>query len=733
MRHKLLFFILLFIVLGISSSKSMPAYPRKIPVYIGNEMTFIRLMGDEYNKRAETLEGYTLLQKDNEWYYAEKASDGYLIASEYKLSLSLDVETEIYLKRTPLHLRADKNVHHIVKAKQNNVRQMKTQAAIGNRKILVIMMQFTDYSFVKEQTDFARLFNEDNYREDGACGSVFDFYKDVSYGKLQLVCDVIGPFTSRYDRAYYGGNLKNGDDKNPEALFIEAIEEASLHVNLKNYDADNDGYVDNVHIIFAGHGEEAGASSDAIWSHEATYYTPYEYQNMLIDRYSCAPELRGNTGNGISRIGPHCHEIGHALGAMDFYDTDYDDHGGFVGTGNWDVMAGGSWNADGVIPADFNPYVKMANFGWIDIKEMPEGQILLSPSLDSEFNYYRLSNNENDYYLVENRSSRKWGEALPGVGMLIYHIHPNIANVGNRINASYPQMCYPVCASSNYSLPNTTSASYGSINSSGCPFPGSSGMKQFNMSTKPAAFTWDDETSNIDLRDIAFASNVDITIVNHSNTVDYTESDILSQIDFEQPAKYTILSEQGDSQWKWVKIDDSQKEKNSIKPHGGNGYLCLQPGKLSNGKQQSSVIFSTPETSNKNLASLSFYYQANSYRTGVPVMDISYSCNEKEWESVPILGNGDNSWKYFSINLPEAKSYNIKFTGYASYGQAICLDDLIVTQKVTTGISSINESAAKSSQEKQIYDIFGRKLDSLQKGLNIVRQEDGMVKKILVK
>lgn len=711
----------------------MPAYPRKIPVLIGHELTYIRLLGDEFNKRAESLDGYSLIQKDNVWYYAEKDNSGYLKASAHKLSASLDAETISFLNNTPLHLQPVMNTPKTMRTRGNDDGQMKVQAAIGDRRILVIMMQFSDIYFTKDQTDFQRLFNEENYQEDGACGSVYDFYNDVSYGKLHLVCDVIGPFTSQYDRAFYGGNEKNGNDKNPEALFLETMEFAAMHVNLRDYDADGDGYVDNIHIIFAGHGEEAGASSDAIWSHEATYYTPFEYQGMLIDRYSCAPELRGNMGEGISRIGPHCHEIGHALGAMDYYDTDYNDHGKFEGTGNWDVMAGGSWNSDGVIPADFNPYVKMVDFGWINIKEMPEGQISLSPSLDSEDNYYRLSNDANDYYLLENRSSRKWGKALPGTGLLIYHIHPNIANVGNKINATYPQKCYPVCASSTNALPGSTSASYGNINSSGCPFPGSSGKRMFNSSSKPAAFVWDEGLSTIDLRDIDITSDGEIRMVNYSKGGDYTGGEVLSQIDFEYSIKYSVSVDQGDAKWNWVKVDDSQKEKGELKPHGGNGYLRLQPGKLSMGKQQSSFIFITPEIASGSFASLSFFYQAISYRTGIQIMDVSYSCDGINWETISIVGNGKADWKSYSLTLPESQSYSIKFTGYASYGQAICLDDIVITRKYSTDIKLINESFIKPSNDRQVFDLHGRLIEKPQKGLNIIRQTDGTVKKKFVK
>ena len=70
---------------------------------------------------------------------------------------------------------------------------------------------------------------------------------------------------------------------------------------------------------------------------------------------------------------------------MDYYDTNYSEQGKFEGTGDWDIMASGSWNEDGIIPADFNPYVKMADFGWIEIPEMPEGNLSILPSCSFHF------------------------------------------------------------------------------------------------------------------------------------------------------------------------------------------------------------------------------------------------------------------------------------------------------------------------------------------------------------
>ena len=64
--------------------------------------------------------------------------------------------------------------------------------------------------------------------------------------------------------SYYGKNDAKGNDINPVELCKEALENLPKDIDLSIYDNNNDGIIDNVHIIFAGYGEEAGASSDAI-------------------------------------------------------------------------------------------------------------------------------------------------------------------------------------------------------------------------------------------------------------------------------------------------------------------------------------------------------------------------------------------------------------------------------------------------------------------------------------
>lgn len=489
---KLLVLVLITVVIGAFQAFGIPAYPKRVPIIVDGDTLYLQIKGDEHNKYAMDKDGLALLQTENGWYYATMEKDGRTIPSEFKLTAESKRSRALknFLETKSQNIKPSLgNVHNM----PDKINVISNTPVIGQRRVLVIMMQFRDKLFTKKPDDFKRLFNENNYQEDGAIGSVRDYYNYVSYNQLDLQCDIMGPYTSMQNMAFYGSNTTaGGNDQNPYVLFEEAIENVVKEINLSDYDADGDGYVDNVHIIYAGYGEEAGASSNAIWAHEMTF-SAITIQGMKINKYSCAPELRGNMGNGISRIGPHCHEIGHALGAMDYYDTNYETDGSYQGTGQWDVMASGSWNNDGICPANFNPYVKVYNFGWAEAKSLQTDAENTIIPYSVKGDIYRLdTGHDNDFYLIENRQQEYFDKAVPGTGLLIYHIGPDIKekSLSNTINSTHPQQCYPVCAGAKVSRPSSQVQSYGNINSSECPYPGSSQNVLFSDSSIPAALTF---------------------------------------------------------------------------------------------------------------------------------------------------------------------------------------------------------------------------------------------------
>ena len=718
-----LFIILISLTISISSF-AIPAYPYKIPISVNDHSLFIRLFGDEYNKWGETEDGYTIVQDDNnQWCYAEIMTAGFLKPSVYSLSAKYQHQEgfEAFLNKQPKHLRPTQFV------KNKNNESFRIGRAIGERRVLVILMEYQDVKFSKTNLDFNNLFNQVSYREDGAKGSVKDYYLSSSYGQLTLTSDIFGPYTAEHQMSYYGNNGISGGDVNPYALFTEAMNHVITETDLKLYDADGDGFLDNVHIIFAGYGEEAGGPKTAIWSHEMSFGKAISIGGVMIDRYSCAPELRGKTGKGISRIGPHCHEIGHALGAMDYYDTDYDTNGEFEGTGLWDVMASGSWNQDGIVPADFNPYVKYHDYGWIAPKLLPSGNVTLTPSNDTPEDYYILSPSGNgDYYLLENRKREQWGEALPGEGLLIYHIHFGLQQARNKINASAPQMCYIVCASSKFEQPSLSPASYGDINSAGCPYPGSSRNRTFDNLSTPMAFYWSGDACGIQLRDITRLNNGNIELFNASDGADYKpkQTEVLFFDGFESEPLFSVI-EQKDVNWEVVE-NTSNTVGFATRPSAHTGNKCLQlsaKGQYLDNANSTIELDFQPSNHNGTII-LSCYYTSTGIRKTANTLKFGYKSTDcEDWVYSEIKSSVNTTWNSFTtqISLPNITAFRIE--GTAVPGTVLAIDDIEIEREVVDDNSVINipYTLTRSNTARSFeYSLTGLRLPRIRKGLRVM-------------
>ena len=311
LQYLLVTIIMLFII-GIGRSFSSPANPYKIKVFDANGREVeIYMRGDENIKYAATLDGYTLLNNSEGWWYATVADDGDVVKSDFMLVAEgcESAELKNFKSGCPKGLVPSRK-SEIQSNLVLGIRKSKPKSPlIGKRRALVILMQYQDVKFKKTKEDFEKLFNLLGYDYNGATGSVRDYYKSASQGQLDYFSDIYGPYTSKFPMRYYGANTySGGNDTNPLELCVEAIKSLPTDVDYSHYDNDGDGLVDNVHIIFAGYGEEAGATSDAIWAHEFPYRITLENEiGVSFEGYSCSPELRGNYGANITNIGVICH------------------------------------------------------------------------------------------------------------------------------------------------------------------------------------------------------------------------------------------------------------------------------------------------------------------------------------------------------------------------------------------------------------------------------------------
>ena len=295
----------------------------------------------------------------------------------------------------------------------------------GDKKGIIILVNFRDVSFTASQADFNNLANSPNYVSGNYKGSMYDYFFAQSDGQFRLTFDVVGPYTLSQNCAYYGGNNSSGDDLRPGAMVKEAIQLANNDVNYANYDWDGDGTVEQVYVVYAGKGEADGGAANTIWPHEwdlkSATGSSMTLDGKTINTYACGGEKDGSTG-ATAGIGTMCHEFSHCLGYPDFYDTDYS---GGQGMFQWDLMDSGSYNDGGYQPAGYTSYERWVA-GWKEPIELVNTQSItnmaaLQTTGSNSYIIYNKANN-NEYYLLENRQKTGWDASLPGKGLLILHV-----------------------------------------------------------------------------------------------------------------------------------------------------------------------------------------------------------------------------------------------------------------------------------------------------------------------
>jgi M6 family metalloprotease-like protein len=479
MIRKITFTLLAGLLFGLAQQVSaIPAVPLLVEkIQPDGSKISVYLRGDEKVHWMESIDGYTLMYDADKYIvYAEQDADHNMIPSKNKLTpLSIAPQNlKKNIRYSPSQIKTLEQIWNIT----NNESPQRAGATTGPRQALVVLIGFTDKPITKSKAEFETLFNQEGLYNATTKGSVRDFFKENSYGKLDLTVTIAGPYVAPNTCKYYA------DQSHWRDFAAAAARAADSDINFNDF-ADN-GVLETFHIIFAGYGDEAKQDGNQIWSHKSGIQ-PITLDGVRISTYSCSPELQGGSGSNITHIGVICHELTHVFGAPDYYDTDYS---GFTGSGEWDLMAGGSWNDNGRQPAHINIFQKIL-FGWLTPTPLtsPTEITAMPPSALNPVAYIIEANTNGEAYILDNRQQVGFDASLRGHGLLIWHVHPSAWN-GNASNDGHPQQLYPVVAASTTAIPNATPTSYGDINSPGTPFPGTTRKYSFTARTTPAMFTW---------------------------------------------------------------------------------------------------------------------------------------------------------------------------------------------------------------------------------------------------
>lgn len=392
----------------------------------------------------------------------------------------------------------------------------------GDKKGIIILVNFRDVSFTASQADFNNLANTPNYVSGNYKGSMYDYFFAQSDGQFRLTFDVVGPYTLSQNCAYYGGNNSSGDDLRPGAMVKEAIQLANNDVNYANYDWDGDGEVEQVYVVYAGKGEADGGADDTIWPHEwdlaSATGSSMTLDGKTINTYACGGEKDGSTG-ATAGIGTMCHEFSHCLGYPDFYDTDYS---GGQGMGYWDLMDSGSYNDNGYQPAGYTSYERWVA-GWKTPTELVNTQSIsnMKALQDTGSDTYIIYNkgNRNEYFLLENRQKTGWDASLPGKGLLILHVDYDATAWSNNTPNDVPshQRMTWIPADNEYQYTTYQGSKYyttAGMNTD--PFPYGS-VNAFGKNTTPAATLFNNNSDGTKYLD----SSVENITQNSNGTISF--------------------------------------------------------------------------------------------------------------------------------------------------------------------------------------------------------------------
>ncbi|MBF1632883.1 MAG: M6 family metalloprotease domain-containing protein [Prevotella sp.] len=448
----------LIVCLMLCSLTTWAAKAESIPVQVrqadGSVITVI-LRGDEHINWYTTLDGVLLVQgADNNYYIGKVEKSGKLIATQ---QLAHEALTRSQAERN-LIAKQDKDkffayVNKVAEESENAYDNSPlTRGPIvdsgyggvpyfphtGSPKALVILAEFQDTTFTIQDTKkvFTNyLMNEDHfsdtrYGQNQNYKGVRGYFKDCSYGQFTPFFDVVGPIKLPKKHAIYGA----GNDR-MDLLLADACAAVDDLVDFAKYDANNDGIVDLVYIIYAGHSANYHDNKVSnIWPKSGTITISNKFDGKSIRRYGVSNELNGSdktskNNKKINGIGLFCHEFSHTLGLPDIYayhtDAENQDDQGME---FWDLMDGGTGIYGGRVPASYLAWEREV-MGWMKIDELKNDSTINNlKSIDNGGKAYKIvnPNNSNEYIVLQSMQkgawNQGWGDGTYGKGLLAYRV-----------------------------------------------------------------------------------------------------------------------------------------------------------------------------------------------------------------------------------------------------------------------------------------------------------------------
>jgi len=578
--------------------------PVKVKQPDGTVLT-IYLHGDEYLHWATCGNSLVTKGSDGYWYFATFDADGNSISQGTRVTATLPGDgsnvtppaSAVAKAMEKRGLSSDQQGGYqpsvLVKS---SLLSSAPSISNGEKKFLVLLIEFSDKSFTRSKNDFVDMLNSDSYSYNAATGSAWKYYNDVSFGRFSPSFDVYGPIRVSYTSAQCAVH--------DSSAVIQAcrIANDSLNVDFTKYCNADPTRVDNVFFFFPGYNQAEGGGSDTIWPHSRSLSVTLILDGVRISRYACASEFRGSENEVMAGIGTFCHEFGHVLGLPDLYDTDYEVNGQGVALQTLALMSSGNYNNEGRTPP-YMTYEEKKILGWDDgLITLTSGLNVLSKTSANK-TYYTPTTTEGEYYLYESRPNEGWDSYIKCRGLAIYHVDRSDYVLDgitaaerwrqhNKINAYSYHQCMDLVETI---APESAVKTYGRMT-----FPGVDGITSFTSQTSPASKSWNGVATGYNIRNINFNSTDGTTKLYVDNSrsvygvVKNTAGQVLSGV---------AVSVEDSSSNKYETLTDSDGCFATVVPNAGNysvsatkeGYLNYKTNNVAvDDIAQVNFVMSTP-------------------------------------------------------------------------------------------------------------------------------------------
>ena len=472
MKRLALLTALLAITMGVWAGKAKPGL-RTNAQSDGTTIEYI-LVGDEDFHYSLSTDGVVLLKKNGTLYIAEIGEDGSLEATSqiaHEKDLRDSYEQALASKQNKASLLKTESEAR-AKAAATRSESLSDDGTLfshtGSPKAVVLLIQFNDTEFTLDDpySTFDKYLNYEDYftdddtdmgmTDDGYSyyrnyGSVVKYFEDMSFGQYTPQFDLYGPYTLAYPSTYFAGT------SNMRLLLTAACSAANDDVNFSDYDDNDDGYIDLVYLIYAGYAQSITGDENDIWPNSGTISATNTFDGKKIRRYGVNNELNldDSFSPSINGIGLFCHEFSHCLGLPDLYPsnsgTTTADSYCNQNPEYWDLMDAGEYTLEGYRPTPYTAWER-ERFGWMEITEIDEAADLTLEPLNEEGSSelsgqaYRIRNteNEDEYYILENIQNEGWSRDMYGHGMTVMHVdydddYFQLGDMPNSV-AAHPRM-----------------------------------------------------------------------------------------------------------------------------------------------------------------------------------------------------------------------------------------------------------------------------------------------------